>query len=90
MPKISVRKKPNKGTAQSALIALQGLNKADSALTPMNFRVPETFHREFKLYAVEHGTSMVDLLQKSFDLLKKTRSVSYLRAPSVTALALQT
>ena len=39
----------------------------------MNFRVPETFHREFKLYAVQHGMSMVDLLQQSFMALKKTR-----------------
>ena len=39
----------------------------------MNFRVPETFHREFKLYAVQHGISMVDLLQESFRLLRETR-----------------
>jgi hypothetical protein len=29
-----------------------------AALTPLNFRVPEAFHREFKLYAVQHGVSM--------------------------------
>ena len=44
-----------------------------AALTPMNFRVPEAFHREFKLYAVQHGVSMVDLLQESFRVLKEVR-----------------
>ena len=39
----------------------------------MNFRVPEEFHREFKLYAVQHGISMVDLLQESFRVLKEKR-----------------
>jgi len=36
----------------------------------MNPRVPKTFHQEFKLYAVQHGMSMVDLLQESFRLMK--------------------
>ena len=54
--------------------ALSNLNKPEPAtLTPMNFRVPEEFHREFKLYAVQHGISMVDLLQESFRLLKEQR-----------------
>ena len=44
------------------------------ALTPMNFRVSAQFHREFKLYAVQHGMSMVDLLQESFRLLKEQRA----------------
>lgn len=39
----------------------------------MNFKVPESFHREFKLYAVQHGMSMVDLLQESFAVLRKQR-----------------
>ena len=39
----------------------------------MNFRVSAQFHREFKLYAVQHGISMVDLLQESFRLLKEQR-----------------
>lgn len=41
----------------------------------MNFRVPPRFHREFKLYAVQHGMTMVDLLQESFKVLKKTKGV---------------
>jgi hypothetical protein len=39
----------------------------------MNFKVPESFHREFKLYAVQHGMSMVELLQESFAVLRKQR-----------------
>jgi len=42
-------------------------------LTPLNFRVPPQFHREFKLYAVEHDMSMVQLLQEAFALVKATR-----------------
>ena len=39
----------------------------------MNFRVPAQFHREFKIYAVQHGMSMVDLLQASFAVFRKQR-----------------
>jgi len=56
------------------VIALADFEMPDSAaLSPMNFRVPEAFHREFKLYAVEHGVSMGDLLQESFRVLKEVR-----------------
>lgn len=46
---------------------------APTELTPMNFRVPAEFHREFKVYAAAHGMSMVDLLQEGFRLLKQHR-----------------
>ena len=39
----------------------------------MNFRVSEQFHREFKVYAAQHGKTMVELLQESFRLLKEQR-----------------
>jgi len=37
-----------------------------SLATAAFFRVPAVFHREFKLYAVQNGLTMVDLLQESF------------------------
>ncbi len=40
------------------------------ARTSMNFQVHPQFHLEFKLYAVQHGISMVELLQQSFQLMK--------------------
>ncbi len=74
MAKVRPPTKPAKRESNQPLIALASLDQDEPvALTPMNFRVPESFHREFKLYAVQHGMSMVDLLQDSFRLLKAQR-----------------
>jgi hypothetical protein len=74
MARVTRPSKPAKGASNPPVIALANIEvRASAALTPMNFRVPETFHREFKLYAVQHGMSMVDLLQESFRLLKAQR-----------------
>jgi hypothetical protein len=74
MAKVTRPTKSAKPESSQPVIALASLDKHEPvALTPMNFRVPETFHREFKLYAVQHGMSMVDLLQDSFRLLKAQR-----------------
>jgi hypothetical protein len=74
MPKSPSRRKAVKPDVQPSVISLPTLEKGGSVeLTPMNFRVPETFHREFKLYAVQHGMSMVDLLQEAFRLVKEKR-----------------
>lgn len=48
-------------------------NPEPTALTPLNFKVPEEFHREFKTYAAKHGVTMLDLLQEGFRLLKEHR-----------------
>jgi predicted HicB family RNase H-like nuclease len=68
MPKISTPKKSQRSAVSSrSVVQLARLEKPQTAdLTPMNFRVPEAFHREFKLYAVQNGMSMVDLLQEAF------------------------
>ena len=74
MPKLPRPGKSSKSPLNKPVIALANLDKSESAeLTPMNFRVSETFHREFKMYAVQHGMSMVDLLQESFRVLKEVR-----------------
>ena len=74
MAKVPPPKKSLKGIPPLPVITVANLDRPEStALTPMNFKVPEEFHREFKLYAVQHGMSMVDLLQESFSLLKKQR-----------------
>jgi hypothetical protein len=44
-----------------------------ATLTPLNFKVPEKFHREFKTYAAQHGVSMLELLQEGFRLVKERR-----------------
>ena len=71
MPKAPTRRKSQKPESPS-VISLANLDQPD-VLTPMNFRVSAQFHREFKLYAVQHGMSMVDLLQESFRVLKEKR-----------------
>ena len=74
MPKSPSRRKTEKAHSEGSVISIPSLDKQGAAkLTPMNFRVPETFHREFKLYAVQHAMSMVDLLQESFAVLRKQR-----------------
>lgn len=72
MPKAPTRKKTEKAVPPPSVIALANLDHPD-AVTPMNFRVSAQFHREFKLYAVQHGMSMVDLLQEAFAVLRKQR-----------------
>ncbi|OWK25517.1 hypothetical protein AJ87_09165 [Rhizobium yanglingense] len=48
---------------------------ADSQkLGSLNFKVPVDFKKEFKGYAVHEGISMIDLLRKGFDLVKKQRA----------------
>lgn len=65
MPKGPSRKKTEKTETRTSILSLANLAEPNQ-LTPMNFRVSAQFHREFKLYAVQHGMSMVDLLQEAF------------------------
>ncbi|MCP9237900.1 hypothetical protein [Lewinella sp. JB7] len=38
---------------------------------PLNFKVDAEFKKQYKLYALEHGISMVDLLKASFEAYRK-------------------
>ena len=42
-----------------------------AALTPLNFKVPQEFHRDFKTFAAQHSKKMVEVLQEAFALLKE-------------------
>ncbi|KXV31825.1 hypothetical protein AD936_16320 [Gluconobacter japonicus] len=44
-----------------------------SDLQTLNFKVPRAFKKSFKLYAVEHGISMIELLREGFELSRKNR-----------------
>ena len=72
MPKTPTKGKPLKSGSEPSVLTFTNLDEPDAA-TPLNFRVPAQFHREFKLYAVQHGMSMVELLQQSFKLMKAHR-----------------
>ena len=75
MAKALPPRKSVKGLPAAPVITFKTVdNRELPVLTPMNFKVPADFHREFKLYAVQHGISMVDLLQESFRLLKDKRA----------------
>ena len=39
---------------------------------PLNFRVSETFRREFKVYAAQHGLKLNELLRLSFEAYRRT------------------
>jgi len=74
MAKVPPPKKSAKGAPPPPVKTLSNLDRPEpTALTPMNFKVAEAFHREFKLYAVQHDMSMVELLQEAFRLLKEKR-----------------
>jgi hypothetical protein len=38
---------------------------------PLNFRVPESFRREFKVYAAQHGLKLNELLRRSFEAFRR-------------------
>ena len=38
----------------------------------LNFTVPEEFLREYKIYAIEQGKSMIEVLYEGFELHKAT------------------
>jgi hypothetical protein len=60
--------------SQQANSASASFDKPESAaLTPLNFKVPEKFHREFKTYAAQHGVTMLELLQEGFRLVKERK-----------------
>ena len=42
-------------------------------LESLNFKVPASFKKAFKGYAVAHGISMVELLREGFELSRRER-----------------
>lgn len=70
MAKISkpIRKRTTKGTPPPPEAASENLTRTtDQTLRPLNFKVPADFRKQYKLYAMEHDISMVELLKKSFE-----------------------
>jgi hypothetical protein len=69
--KVPPPKKTGKGAPQQPAKTVGNLDKPEpTVLTPMNFKVPEVFHRSFKTYAAQHGKSMVEVLYEAFTALK--------------------
>ena len=45
--------------------------QGESGGQPLNFRVPETFRREFKVYAARNGLKLNELLRLSFEAYRR-------------------
>ena len=67
MPKRSSLKSASRSSVKTA----EPAGRSESAaLTPLNFKVPQAFHRDFKTFAAQHSKKMVEVLQEAFVLLK--------------------
>jgi hypothetical protein len=72
MTKVPPPIKSRKGSPPGITRTIGNLDKTEpSQLTPMNFKVPTEFHRDFKAYAAQRGISMLALLQEGFRLIKE-------------------
>ncbi|PPK83923.1 hypothetical protein CLV84_4295 [Neolewinella xylanilytica] len=61
-----------KGTPPKMDETSQNLAKPSTTeQAPLNFKVDAEFKKQYKLYALEHGISMVDLLKASFEAYKQ-------------------
>jgi hypothetical protein len=58
---------------QRASVARKSKRKQSSDAETLNFKVPVTFKKEFKGYAVSQGVTMVELLREGFELTKRKR-----------------
>ena len=56
--------------AQAGSGKIADLGEASGA--PLNFRVSESFRREFKVYAAQHGFKLNELLRRSFEAYRRT------------------
>lgn len=45
-------------------------------LQTLNFKVPDSFKRSYKVYAAQRGMTMLDLLREGFELSKQDKKSS--------------
>jgi len=64
------RDSPKKSRKPRANAASPSNDPNVASLTPLNFKVPHEFHREFKTFAAQHGKKMVEVLHEAFASLK--------------------
>ena len=56
--------------AQAEAVGIADLGEVSGA--PLNFRVSESFRREFKVYAAQRGLKLNELLRRSFEAYRRT------------------
>lgn len=64
---VPVPERPRPEPELQAASAGQG----DSGGQPLNFRVPDAFRREFKVYAAQNGLKLNELLRLSFEAYRR-------------------
>jgi hypothetical protein len=77
LPSSSLVVEPGKMTAQkpSQHAAIDGRSlRATGRTQQLSTRVTEAFHRDLKLYAVQHRLKINELLELSFEALKRERA----------------
>ncbi len=58
--------KRNKGVVPTIEEASDNLGRTKEAIKPMNFKVPASFNKEFKQFALDNDMSLTDLFKESF------------------------
>lgn len=65
-------KKNTKGKPPKIEKTIDNLDKPElGKLKPMNFKVSQDFHKEYKTFAAINNMSMQEVLLKSFELIKE-------------------
>jgi len=65
-------KKRNKGTVPTIEEASSNLGEVKEVMKGFNFKVNESFYKEYKRFAFEHDMSLTTLLKVSFEEYKKS------------------
>jgi hypothetical protein len=64
--------KHSKGAVPTMEEASNNLGDIPERIKPMSFKLPESFNKEFKQFALDHGISLTELLKRSFHHYKKS------------------
>jgi hypothetical protein len=56
---------------KDAPVPQPAVGQGEAGGQPLNFRVPNTFRREFKVYAAQHGLKLNELLRLSFEAYRR-------------------
>lgn len=69
-----LQKRSSKGAVPTMEEASNNLGKTTEAIKPMSFKVPESFNKEFKQFALDNDVSLTELFKSSFYYYKKAVS----------------
>lgn len=65
---------PGRGAASERLTSPEPPEQSaagEGSGMPLNFRVPDAFRREFKVYAAKHDLKLNELLRRSFEAYRR-------------------